>query len=370
MKQRATVKAKILYILGALIGISTIQLLFSYSSGFRMFYIYDFYPVLSFGLRVITGWFPFSMGDLFYVLVGIWFLFGLIYFIKVLFKRKKYPWIWGKVLLHFIGVVLTIYFIFLLFWGMNYRYDRVGVNFNISQNFTIQERDLKDLCDTLAKKLNVLHLEVTGSDTMAVKKEVDFPEIRKQAFRSYTVRGYENRSLHYYPESVKPSMFGQLMNYSGVTGYYNPFTGEAQVNTTPPKVEIPFTTCHEMAHQIGFAAEEDANFIGYLVAAQSPYPLFQYSANFSLFMYAINRLTLKDREWADSLWNNELSLGVRKDYRNYFLFFQKYRTSFRKISNRAYDQYLKANQQQNGIKSYRGIVALIIDYQKKYGKLP
>ncbi len=47
----------------------------------------------------------------------------------------------------------------------------------------------------------------------------------------------------------------------GVTGYLNPFTNEAQVNTTVPAFLQPFMTCHEIAHQLGFAPEEDANFV-------------------------------------------------------------------------------------------------------------
>ena len=52
-------------------------------------------------------------------------------------------------------------------------------------------------------------------------------------------------------------------------GYYNPFTGEAQVNTNVPAFVIPFTTCHEMAHQIGYASESEASFVGFLVIRNS-----------------------------------------------------------------------------------------------------
>ena len=40
------------------------------------------------------------------------------------------------------------------------------------------------------------------------------------------------------------------------------YSGEAQVNDRIPKTGYPTTTCHEMAHQIGFAAENEANFVG------------------------------------------------------------------------------------------------------------
>jgi len=48
------------------------------------------------------------------------------------------------------------------------------------------------------------------------------------------------------------------MSYLGIGGVYFPFTGEANVNISMPHTSIPFTACHEMAHQIGFAREDEA----------------------------------------------------------------------------------------------------------------
>jgi hypothetical protein len=36
------------------------------------------------------------------------------------------------------------------------------------------------------------------------------------------------RAWLFAPGRLKPSMFGLVENYVGVTGYYNPFTGEAR----------------------------------------------------------------------------------------------------------------------------------------------
>ena len=72
----------------------------------------------------------------------------------------------------------------------------------------------------------------------------------------------------------------------GFTGYYNPFTGEAQVNTTVPKFLLPYITLHEIGHQLGYAKEDEANFSGYLAAVDSHDTLFQYSTYLDLFVYA------------------------------------------------------------------------------------
>jgi hypothetical protein len=79
-------------------------------------------------------------------------------------------------------------------------------------------------------------------------------------------------------------LWGWLGNYVGFTGYYNPFTGEAQVNTTVPKFLQPFTASHEVAHQLGYAKEMEANFVGYLAASHSTDTLFRYSVYLDLFL--------------------------------------------------------------------------------------
>ncbi len=92
--------------------------------------------------------------------------------------------------------------------------------------------------------------------------------------------------LNYKHAAVKQMFAGTIGSYSGFLGYYNPFTGEAQVNTTAPDFVIPFTTCHEMAHQLGYASESEASFVGYLVTKYNNLPVFNYSAYFDLFSYA------------------------------------------------------------------------------------
>ena len=65
---------------------------------------------------------------------------------------------------------------------------------------------------------------------------------------------------------------GNIGKYGGFLGYYNPFSGEAQVNTKVPAFIIPFTACHEIGHQLGFASESEASFVGYLAVRSGNLP--------------------------------------------------------------------------------------------------
>jgi hypothetical protein len=304
-----------------------------------------------------------------YVLAGAWLLIGIGRFIRDLVHLRRRKLAWLNTLLRFVLILVCTYGIFILFWGMNYRYDRLDGEFNIQpQQFSTP--DLTRLCDTLAVRTNGEHLLLAGNDTLPVTHFLSFSQIKAKVPGNYRRISRTQPALTYSFPSLKPSMFGYLMNYAGITGYFNPFTGEGQVNTTPMPVGLPFTACHEVAHQLGFAAEDDANFIGYLVAATSRDPHFRYAANFEMFLYGINALSLREPEVADSLFDTLITKGVRKDYEAVFAFYARFRTPIKPVLNDFYDQYLKANEQAKGIRSYNEVISLLISYVHRYGKLP
>jgi len=183
---------------------------------------------------------------------------------------------------------------------------------------------------------------------------------------SYKKLEMTNAGFVYLSPSVKPSIFSYLGDYLGFTGYYNPFSGEAQVNTTVPVFIQPFTTCHEIGHQIGYAKENEANIAGYLSARTSGDPLFQYSVYFDLYLYAAGELYTRDSMLVKPI-RESLNPGVRKDYTELKAFYKKYTNPLEPLIWRLYGRYLRANQQPQGLLSYNDVIAWLIAYKKKYG---
>lgn len=363
------IKTKVLYIFLAGLAIWLFLKAISGIEAFRHFYLVVFYPHFSAFWRLLTAWFPFSIGDIIYILAAVWLATGFIHFIKYIFRWRKYPFLWLKTLLRFILIVVISYGIFLMFWGINYRYNRLYTTTGLHR-IKYEDEELTQLCKILASRLNQVHHELAGSDTLPIKHYLSFAEIREKVPLNYDRISKKLPYLIYKNPNLKPSMFGYLMNYAGITGYFNPFTGEGQVNTTPMPAGLPFTGCHEVAHQLGYAAENSANLIGYLVAATSSDPYFQYSAHFVMFLYAINVMSFTKPEEANNLWKTLISPGVKKDYNEYFTFYDRFQTRLRPVLNNAYDQYLRANEQQRGIRSYDDVVSLLLDYYRKNGKVP
>ena len=152
----------------------------------------------------------------------------------------------------------------------------------------------------------------------------------------------------------------------GFSGYYNPFSGEAQVNTTIPRFVQPFTTCHEIGHQLGYAKEEEANFSGFLATKSSNDPAFRYSVYVDLYLYSASALYALDST-AFIPYRESLHPDVRQDLRDLKAFYRKYQNPFEPVIHALYGKYLKANRQPQGIYSYDEVVGLAIAYYQKYG---
>ena len=57
-----------------------------------------------------------------------------------------------------------------------------------------------------------------------------------------------------------------MMSYTNFTGFFFPFTAEANVNTDFPPALFASTVAHELSHQRGVAKEQEANFTAVLAS--------------------------------------------------------------------------------------------------------
>jgi hypothetical protein len=145
----------------------------------------------------------------------------------------------------------------------------------------------------------------------------------------------------------------------GYGGYINPFTLEAQVNAYQPKLRLLTTSAHEIAHQLGYAAEEEANFIAIEAALQSENLYMQYAGYHLALGYALR--DCKERKDIDSkALYQKLNVGVLKQYEQVTAFWQNYQNPLEALFKKSYDSFLKANNQTAGIKSYSLVIGLLL----------
>lgn len=321
------------------------------------------YPVLSGILRYSFGWLPFSIGDVLYGGVILWLIRKIINGAKILFKRKATLPGLANGLARALRILLVTYILFNLLWGINY--NRVGIAGQLQlKTEKYKPEDLQMMNGLLVEKINSSKQALVNQRFQYPSKRQLFLKVQgayKQAEKIYPF-------LQYHPASLKPSLWSWLGNYVGFTGYYNPFTGEAQVNTLVPKFLQPFTTCHEVAHQLGYAKEMEANFVGYLSASASKDTSLLYSVYLDLFMYSNRNLFATDSVAAKS-FREKLSPAVREDVREWRKFSEEHRSPLEPIFRWVYGKYLEGNQQPQGVLSYDEVTGFMIAYYKKYGKI-
>lgn len=348
------------------------------------------YPAFSRFLRHIFGWLPFSLGDILYGLIIIWLIWKITGGIKALVRsisrgrmaqpvtdpgggiqEKTGPMFanreTGQRFNVFAGklgrVLLIIYILFNACWGINY--NRSGIAGQLQLN--IGEYSLEDL-----SLINGLLVEkVNTTKQVLVNQGIKYPS-NKQLFSAVTAAYQQAEAVYpflkYQPVSLKPSLWSWAGNYLGFTGYYDPFTGEAQVNTLVPKFLQPFIGCHEVAHQLGYAKEMEASFVGYLAATSSRDTLLQYSVYLDLFIYSNRNLFDSDSTAALS-FAKQLAPAVKADLKEWKAFNKRHRNPIEPIIRWAYGIYLERNQQPQGVLSYDEVTGFLIAHYKKYGKL-
>lgn len=326
-------------------------------------YATGIYPAIGRFLRYIFCWIPFSIGDLLYGSVIIWVLIGIFRMVKAIFRKRVSRGSFAAGIGRLVNIMLLIYIVFNLLWGINY--NRKGIASQLQ--LKLEKYQPGDV-----KAINALLVARTNSCKQAlVNDQFSYPSNRQLFAHIDSVYSQAKKTypfLQHQPLSLKPSMWGWLGNYMGFTGYYNPFTGEAQVNTLVPKFLQPFTTSHEVAHQLGYAREMEANFVGYLAATSSNDTSVLYSVYLDLFMYSNRNLYGTDSAAAREFFK-QLSEPVKQDIKEWRAFNRKHKSPLEPIFKWVYGIYLENNQQPQGVLSYDEVTGFIIAYYKKYGKI-
>ena len=339
----------------------SIKIFSFFPNAVEKYYSTGIYPMISRFLRILFGWIPFSMGDILYTVCFIYLVLSLISFLTRTFRRELHRQYLILSLKKSFAIVLWIYLAFNILWGLNY--DRLPIARQMQlETGLYSKKELQDLLGLLVSRVN----QIDSVSRIARKDLTNNDSIFRNSINAYHLLGRTNNKLYYSNPSVKFSFYGYLANYMGFSGYYNPFSGEAQVNTTVPRFVQPFTTCHEIGHQLGYAKEEEANFCGFLATKTSVDPAFRYSVYLDLYLYSAAALYILDST-AFIPYRESLKPTVRQDLRDLKNFYNKYQNPFEPIIHSMYGNYLKANRQPQGIYAYDEVVGLVIAYYRKYG---
>jgi hypothetical protein len=314
--------------------------------------LYKFTSVIQ---RFISSLLPFALGDFLYLLLILHVIRSLYLFYKKLIQKRLKKTDRLNITLQVLNFLMILYLVFKILWGLNYSRVPIAKQLGISnEKYTTPELVL--LGKYFIGKLNALQ---------DIKKETyTIRQLREKAKVAYDKMHRRNAFFTYQSPSVKPVLNSWVITKIGIEGYYSPLSGEANVNMRLPRTSLPFVTCHEIAHQLGVAREDEANLVGYLVAVNSNDLNFRYSAAYNMLKSILFEIRIKSPADYEMLYKtiNRVTLNDIKSDRD---FWQKYNSDMYMYFGLAFDRFLKLNNQPKGTDSYQDIVLWLYNIHKK-----
>jgi hypothetical protein len=323
------------------------------------------YKYLSICLRFISSLVPFALGDILYVLLVVYCVYGLVNYVRNLaatnFKKQQLY----LAPLRLLKFALVLYIVFKILWGLNYSRKPIAAQLHIG-NEKYNPTQLVALAAFLIDKTNAIQqrrLQVQ----VPVHQQYSTKELEALAVASYRNMNSDQPFFRYSRPALKKVFNTLVITKIGLEGYYNPLSGEANINMRIPAHSLPFVACHEIAHQLGVGREDEANLIAYLVAGNSKDVNFQYAANYSVLRSVLFEVRFKSPEVYEKLIE-KINPETILDFKREKDFWMRYNSDMYAYMDVALDSFLKLNNQKKGIDSYQDIVIWVYNLNKNHLK--
>ena len=257
-------------------------------------------------------------------------------------------------------------------WALNHYAPPLGRELGI-ETHAYAEQELVDATRHYLREAAVLAPQVPRDEGGGLGRQ-DFFELARVAGASYERLG-ERYGVFAGGSTVPVKallLAGEPLLLSGHVGIFWSPTGEATVPLNCAVADQPYIMCHEAAHRLGIASEQEANFAAYLACSTNEDVRFAYAGNLSAFGYCLNALWGQDPQTAGQLLEEtvavpELEQGVRLvmgDRAATQEWYARYEGPFEEVGQAVNDSYLKGFGQQEGVRSYGLVVDYLIAWQQ------
>jgi len=256
-----------------------------------------------------------------------------------------------------LGIAVALFYVL---WGFNYARpnleERVGWN-----SSDIRNEEVAALAEELVEAANFAYVTLRGSEDGGT---VTVPPTEWKGIDAALASGWTNTAPVVGPFPFWDFGFGRpkqlftsrLFDYLGISGFYFPWTGEANFNGGMPAIALPHAIAHEMAHQRGFARESDSNFVGFS----------RYSAYLFAQRQLLNAMAGTDREGAIALARKRFP-GVQRDIDAIREYWAQFEGPARDAARKVNDAHLRANRVPGGVLNYGRSVELLVAYSRSRG---
>lgn len=254
----------------------------------------------------------------------------------------------------------SVYLAFLVLWGFNYRRVPMTERLLVEAGAPATQA-VTDLGVEAAVQLNALHDEAHRAGWRTAPWE-------DESFRAAFAAAQHALSdaPPAAPGRLKRTLFGPYFRWTSVDGMINPFGLEVLANPDLLPYERPFITAHEWSHLAGYADEAEASFVGWLACMRADVP-----ARYSGWLFLYWQVNGEVDDAGRTRLTEALGAGPRRDVEAIVERVRRGQLPWLRTAGwRVYDQYLKANRVEEGVRSYGAVVTLILRARFESGWMP
>ena len=309
-------------------------------------------------LAWLCSYAPFSVAELVICLAVIGTVVYIIYEIVRLIRRPEKLRRVYIIIATLLAVLLFVYAGFCLLWGIYY----YGDDFQAKSGLKAEEISVEQLSEVTAYFADLAN----EYSTQVTRDENGVYTADREAIlaRSPEVFGAVTElfpCLRGPGVAAKPFALSRILSYLDFTGFFFPFTAEANVNMDFPPSLFAATVAHELSHQRGVAKEQEANFVAVLASLEYGDADYCYSAALLAYTHLGNALYKADNEAWQQVYGS-LNRYVLADFACNREYWKQFETPVQTVSNTVYEGFLQSYDQKLGLKSYGACVDLLVNY--------
>ena len=301
---------------------------------------------------------PFSVAELLIALAVCALLGYIVFQIAALIRRGERLRRLYRTLVTLLAAPLAVYALFCLLWGVYYYAD----DFSAQSGFRCEPVSVEQL-----ESVTRYFADMAGEYADRVPRDErgfcrsDRAEILRRSPEVFQKTERDWPCLAGPPLAAKGVVCSRIMSYLDFTGFFFPFTAEANVNLDAPACDLAATVAHELSHQRGVAKEQEANFTAVLACLDYGDPDYVYSAALLACTHLGNALARADGEAWEKICDG-LDENVKRDLVLRGAYWRQFETPVRKASNTVYEGFLYSYDQTLGLRSYGACVDLLVNY--------
>lgn len=299
---------------------------------------------------------PFSVTEwviLFLVTLGVVLLIVLL--VRLIRRRWAKAYRTGMTIL---SVSAALFALFCLWWGVLYYSDSFTEQAGLERR-DVSVQELETVTKYFAAQANTLaeRTERDGNGVCAMDKDAIF----RRSADIYEGAEQPFPCLAAPAVRAKPVVLSRLLSYIHYTGFFFPYTAEANLNADSPVCLLPSTIAHELAHLRGVAREDEANFCAVVACMESGDDEYRYSGALLAYIYLGNALYSADYDTWHEVYSS-LSEAVRADLTANNAYWKQFETPAADVSEKVYESFLQTYGDDRGMQSYGACVDLLTVY--------